>query len=92
MPLPKTRELYNLILQILLTHGGSLPVKELESLIADSLHLTNAERLEMHSATKTKLSYKVAWARYYLKKQGLLSSQKRGVSILSEKGKHITKI
>lgn len=91
MPLPKYKELCSPIIKILQANGGRLSVKDLESAVADMLGLTTAERSEMHSVEKTKLGDKVAWARYYLKKQGILSSEKRGVSILSKKGMTHTK-
>ncbi len=69
-----------------------MPVPTLEQEVADILGLSPADRREMRSDNKTRLSYRVAWARYYLKKEELLAHSKRGICMLSEKGKKVRHI
>lgn len=87
MPIPPYKQLCDYILKALNQFGGSAPVADVERAVADLLHLSPAERNEIYKGKQTKLGHKIAWARFYLKKNGLLESSKRGVSVLSEKGK-----
>lgn len=87
MPIPPYEKLHKYVLKAVNQLGGSAPVREVERIVADMLLLTSEEREEIHKGSQTKLTYRVAWSRFYLKKQGLLESAKRGVSVLSEKGK-----
>jgi restriction endonuclease Mrr len=90
MPIPPYKKLHPYVLKALKELGGEAPVKDVERVVADMLNLTPEERQEIHKDKLTKLSYRVAWSRFYLKKKGLLESAKRGVSVLSEKGKEIS--
>lgn len=92
MAIPPYPELCNSVLKALHQLGGSAKVADVERTVADLLHLSAADRAEMRSPKQTRLSYRVAWARFYLKKKGYLESTKRGVSVLSEKGKRNPKL
>lgn len=92
MAIPSYKQLCNPILKVLHSHNGSIPVPALEQEVADIIGLSAAERREMRSDNKTRLSYRVAWARYYLKKEGILARGKRGICTLSEKGKKIHRV
>jgi len=85
MPIPKYKELSTVIVKVLQENEGSLSVMDLEILVAKKLKLTPEEINEIHKGKKTKLQYHVLWARYYLKKEGILESAKRGVCALSKK-------
>ena len=87
MSIPSYKKLCNPIIQALHERGGSAPVRELEKAVADMLHLSKAERNEKRADGKTRLGYRIAWARYYLKRQGILARVKPGTCSLSEKGK-----
>lgn len=76
------------IIQYLQGCGGSAPVIDVERAAGQKLGLTPEQFGEMKNDRTTRLSYRVTWARFYLKKQGYLESSKRGVSVLSEKGKN----
>lgn len=75
------------MLRALYALGGTAPVAELENRVADMLGLSLAEKSEIHKGKVTRLSYRIAWSRFHLKKKGFLESSKRGVSVLSETGK-----
>jgi len=88
MTLPLYKDMLGTVLQALNRLGGTAKTSDVERVVADILKLTPAEREAMHAGKKTKLHYRVAWARFALKKEGLLeSSVERGTSTLSEKGK-----
>jgi restriction system protein len=79
--------LYNPLLQAIKRLGGSATISELEEEVTKYLHLTDEEIAERHNAHYTKLEYKLAWARSYLKTYGLLDNSERGVWVLTPKGK-----
>lgn len=71
--------------------GGSASVAEQEDEVATILKLTDAEVSEIHRGNRTKLSYRLAWARNYLKRYGALDNSSRGVWALTSEGqKHQT--
>jgi restriction system protein len=89
MPIPPYSELSKYVLKALYQKGGTASVKKVESMVADMLKLTPRERAEMHANGKTRLSHRIAWARFDLKKKGFLESSKRGFSVLSKKGRSV---
>lgn len=89
MSIPPYKKLHPYVLKALKQLGGAAPVRDVENAVADMLNLTAKERGEIHKDKRTKLSYRVAWARFKLKKEGYLESSIRGVSVLSDKGKNI---
>ncbi len=66
--------------------GGSGSIDEIEETIIEILQLTEAEINDIHRGNTTKLEYRLAWARTYLKRYGLLDNSARGVWALTEKG------
>jgi restriction system protein len=67
--------------------GGSASVAEQENKVAELLGLSDEEAAEIHRGNRTKLSYRLAWARNYLKRAGLLENSARGVWALTGKGR-----
>jgi len=91
MPIPKYDDLFNPLLQAVRNLGGSASVAEQEDEVATILKLTDAEVSEIHRGNRTKLSYRLAWARNYLKRYGALDNSSRGVWALTSEGqKHQT--
>ena len=91
MPIPKYDDLFNPLLQAVRNLGGSASVAEQEDEVATILKLTDAEVSEIHRGNRTKLSYRLAWARNYLKRYGVLDNSSRGVWALTSEGqKHQT--
>jgi len=82
----KYDDLFNPILQALHILGGSGRNDEIEQKIAEILGLSDEEVNEIHRGNRTKLSYRAAWARNYLKRYGLLDNSTRGVWSLTAKG------
>jgi len=72
--------------------GGSASISEQEDTVAALLNLTDKEISEIHRGTQTKLSYRLAWARTYLKAFGLLENSSRGVWSLTSKGNTTTSV
>ena len=78
---------YNPLLEAIKKLGGSASISELNEEVTKYLQLTDEEIAERHNAQYTKLEYKLAWARTYLKAYGLLDNSERGVWVLTPKGK-----
>lgn len=82
----KYDELFNPLLTSLHNLGGSGSVEELEEQVATILNLTDEQVNEIHRGNTSKLTYRLAWARNYLKRFGLLENSSRGVWALTEVG------
>lgn len=72
--------------------GGSGTPDEVVEQIAADMHLSDEEQNEEVPSGSSRLKTNVAWARFYLVREGLLDSSKRGVWSLTEKGRsaHLT--
>lgn len=86
MPVPSYDGFFNPLLQALRALGGSASISEQEDKVAEILKLSESEVAEIHRGDTTKLSYRLAWARNYLKRYGLLENSARGVWALTSKG------
>lgn len=93
MAIPTYDNLFNPLLEALHKLGGSAAISEMEDEVAKILNLTEAEINELwRKGNITKLGYRLAWARNYLKRYGLLENSSRGVWALTAKGKEITSV
>ena len=82
----KYDELFNPTLTALHKLGGSGSVEEMEEKIATDLQLTDEQLNEIHRGNTSKFTYRLAWARNYLKRYGLLENSSRGIWALTEEG------
>src|SRR4051794_3337759 len=87
MPVPTFDKLFNPLLEAMRQLGGAASVAEQEDKVAEVLKLSDADASEIHRGNRTKLSYRLAWARNYLKRGGLLENSARGVWALTARGK-----
>lgn len=92
MAVPTYDELFNPLIKALQNLGGSASIPEQEEEVAKLLMLTDKEIAEIHRGNRTKLSYRLAWARNYLKRYGILENSKRGVWSLSPEGLKATHV
>lgn len=92
MPIPKYDDLFNPLLQAMHSLGGSASISEQEDSVAAILKLTDAEVSEIHKGNRTKLSYRLAWARNYLKRYGVLDNSARGVWALTTEGQRTQRL
>ena len=82
----KYDELFNPVLQALHKLGGSGTNSEIEEQVILLLGLSNEEIEDIHRGNTTKLSYRSAWARNYLKRLGLVENSGRAVWALTAEG------
>lgn len=88
MAIPKYVELFNPLLKAMHNLGGSASISEQEDEVATILSLSEKEVSEIHRGNRTKLSYRLAWARNYLKRYGLINNSTRGVWALTAEGRN----
>lgn len=82
----KYDDLFNPTLEALQQLGGSATVSEIEDKVAEVMDLSDDEIADIHRGNRTRLSYRLAWARNYLKRYGLVDNSKRGVWSLTAEG------
>lgn len=92
MPVPSYEKLFNPLLQVIRELGGSASIAEQEEKVADILHISDEEIDEIHAGNRTKLNYRLAWSRHYLKKFGLLENSTRGVWSLTQAASTVKKV
>ena len=83
----KYDDLFNPTLKALEALGGSGAVSEIEEQVTDILNLSEEAVNEIHRESTTKLKYRLAWARNYLKRYELIENSSRGIWALTETGK-----
>lgn len=88
----KYDELFNPVLQALHLLDGSGSNDEIEEKIVSLLALSNEQIEDIHRGNTTKLSYRAAWARNYLKRLGLIENPSRAVWVLTPEGRNTKSI
>jgi restriction system protein len=78
------------LLEALKELGGSGTPDEVVERIAADLKLSDEVQNEVVPSGSSKLKNQIAWARFYLVREGLLDSSVRGVWSLTEKGRQTT--
>ena len=80
----------NPLLAALRQLGGSGSIEEIYTKTVESIGLPDTVLAQLHDPEKsslTEVGYRLAWARTYLKKYGLVTNSSRGVWSLTEKAK-----
>jgi restriction system protein len=88
----KYDDLFNPVLQALHKLGGSGTNNEIEEQVILLLNLSDLEVEDIHRGNTTKLAYRLAWARNYLKRLGLLENSGRAIWTLTAQGQKTTSI
>ena len=92
---PQYHELMNPLLSALRDLGGSGSVEEIYEKVAENLDLPEEILSIPHNPEKsnaTEVEYRLAWARTYLKKYGVLENSSRGVWVIAQDKRHIEQI
>jgi restriction system protein len=93
--LPTFDELMSPLLQALQMLGGSGSIEEIYAKTVEIIGLSEDVLAQLHDPEKssqTEVAYRLAWARTYLRKYGLLENSSRGVWSLTEKAKSLEAI
>ena len=95
MKLPTYDSLMNPLLRALRTLGGSGSIDEIYDKVAELERIPEEVLGQQHDPEKgnvSEVAYRLAWARTYLRKFGLLENSSRGVWALTPKAKGIEEI
>jgi restriction system protein len=93
--MPTFDQLMNPLLRALNALGGSGSTEEIYDKVVELDHLPDDVLAQPHDPEKsnqTEVGYRLAWARTYLKKYGVLENSSRGVWSLTSKAKEIDKL
>lgn len=93
--LPTFDKLMNPLLHALGALGGSGSVEEIYNKVVELERFSDEVLAQLHdpeNSNNTEVWYRLAWARTYLKKYGLLENSKRGVWTLTAKARAVDKI
>ena len=93
--LPTFDQLMNPLLGALRALGGSGSVDEIYAKTVEMTGLSEEILAQLHDPEKssqTEVAYRLAWARTYLRKYGLLENSSRGVWALTDKAKKIAEV
>lgn len=93
--LPTFDKLMNPLLRALGALGGSGSVEEIYNKVVELERFSDEVLAQLHdpeSSNNTEVWYRLAWARTYLKKYGLLENSKRGVWTLTAKARAVEKV
>jgi len=92
---PTFEQLMNPIIQALKELGGSGTIEEINNKSTEIANIPDEQLEVLHNPEKssqTEVEYRLAWARTYLKKYGVLENSSRGVWALTPKGRQLDKV
>ena len=95
MNVPSFDRFMNPVMRALKQLGGSGTIEEINSTAAEIAKLTDEQLEVLHDPEKgsqTEVEYRLAWARTYLKKYGVLENSSRGVWALTPKGRQLDQV
>lgn len=93
--LPSYDQMMNPLIQVLRELGGSATIDELDARVTERLRLSDDQTELLHDPEKgsqTEIEYRLAWARTYLKKYGVIENSSRGVWALTTEGREIAQV
>jgi restriction system protein len=93
--IPSYDAFMNPLLQALKSLGGSGTIEELNAQVIETVGLTDEQLEIIHDperGSQTEVEYRLAWARTYLKRYGVIDNSSRGVWALTPKGREIDQV
>jgi restriction system protein len=93
--IPTYDALMNPVIQALKNLGGSGTIEEIYNKVAEIMELSDEQLEVLHNPEKggqTEVEYRLAWARTYLKKYGVIDNSSRGVWALTPMGNKIDRV
>jgi len=75
--IPPNAELVKYVLEAIEHHGGTAKNQEIRQYVINTLGLSDEVISEIHSGSRTKLEYQLAWARTIAKQKKLIQSSGR---------------
>ena len=93
--LPPYDALMNPLLHVLKALGGSGTIEEINAKVIEAVGLSDEQLEIIHDperGSQTEVEYRLAWARTYLKRYGVIDNSSRGVWALTAKGREIDEV
>jgi restriction system protein len=93
--IPQYHAFFNPVLKALRLLGGSGSIKEIDGKVIELLNFSNDILEKLHNpetGNETEIEYRLAWARTYLKKYGLIGNSSRGIWSLTKKAESVQEI
>ena len=84
---PRFVAFFGPVLDALRSLGSSGRPQEVYDLVAKEMKISEDELNATNKGGNSKFENRVAWARFYLAKAGLIDAEKRGIWVLTEKGR-----
>jgi restriction system protein len=85
----------NPLLRVLKMLGGSGTIEEINAKVIEAVGLSDEQLEIIHDperGSQTEVEYRLAWARTYLKRYGVIDNSSRGVWALTVKGREIDEV
>ncbi len=93
LEIPAYRDMMCELLQAMKELGGSGTIREIDDKTIEILELPTEVQEIMHgNSSKTEVEYRLAWARTYMKKVGILENSSRGIWSLTANGRELENI
>jgi len=93
--IPPLHTFMNPVLQVIKNLGGSGTIEEINNKVSEIVNLSDEQLELLHNTEKggqTEFEYRLAWARTYLKKYGVIENSSRGIWALTSKGKNLDNV
>lgn len=71
--LPSSHALFVAIIELLRISDGPKTSKEIDAAVAKDLNISKSDLEVLHSGSRTKFSYRMAWERTHAKNKGLIA-------------------
>src|SRR5256885_1850152 len=85
---PQFVRFFGPVLDVLRALGGSGSPTEVADKVAEMLQIPQKQQEELTSSGQQRFLNRIQWARFYLSKNGLISSSERGVWAPTDKGRN----
>lgn len=89
VPLPSYDDLFEPTIKALKALGGSGTIQEIYEKACELEGYSEEQQSVLHKEAQTEISYRLAWARTYLKNYGAIEKSGRGFWSLTEKGRSL---
>jgi restriction system protein len=93
--IPSYDSFMNPLLQVLKSLGGSGTIEEINTKVIEAVGLSDEQLEIIHDperGSQTEVEYRLAWARTYLKRYGVIDNSSRGVWALTAKGREVDQV
>jgi restriction system protein len=93
--IPQYHAFFNPLLKALVALGGSGSIQEINEKVIELMQFGNDALEVIHdpeTGNETEIEYRLAWARTYLKKYGLINNSSRGIWSLTEKAEGVSEV